>query len=48
MVRCDPIDEGVVSVYSKGSWKQFDVDQVFGSTSQHTPWLPTVESQCGH
>ena len=32
-MRCDPIDEGVVSVYSKGSWKQFDVDQVFGSTS---------------
>ena len=33
MVTCDPIDDAVVSVYSKGSWKQFDVDQVFGSTS---------------
>ena len=33
------IDEGVVSVYSKGSWKQFDVDHLFGSTQS----LATVE-----
>ena len=29
---CYPIAESVVTVYSKGSWIQFDVDQVLEST----------------
>ena len=33
MVDPDKEDDSVVRVYSRGSWKRFEVDKVFGQSS---------------
>lgn len=46
MVEPDRDDDGVVRVFSRGTWKMFDMDKVFGVSSTQEEvqlWIETVK-----